>query len=344
MERLPLVSVIMPVHNAGTLLHTAVHSVLRQTMPDFELILVDDGSSDGSAALCRALDAANACVRAICQPNAGICAARNRGMDAMRGTWFTFCDDDDAMEPDALETLVNLARAQKADVARADYRLLRLNAAGTPVELPHPPGRAQTIRRPAGEDYLDFLRTSGPQFVWNALYRTDSVGHLRFDERCRHGLEDFVFNAAAYRLIACAAYTPRVTYEHIERHTGASACANPAAVRGRLDSLPVWIEAERAAAAAWCSPETLRCVWDVRQAEFITFVMHQLRDSRLQREECAAVWRMVRCALREGPHSGSDVWHAMCCSCKQGMALLLFRTHLQGAYALLPNREEKLLR
>ena len=89
------VSVIMPVYNAAAHLEAAVQSVLRQTLQDLELILVDDGSTDGSAALCDAAAAADRRVRTVHQANAGICAARNRGLELAVGEYVSFCDDDD---------------------------------------------------------------------------------------------------------------------------------------------------------------------------------------------------------------------------------------------------------
>ena len=186
MEQAPLISIIMPVYNAGMLLHTAVESVLRQSFADFELLLVDDGSP---MAVLRwpMTGQKDGRIRVLEQPNAGICAARNLGLQHCRGQWFTFCDDDDTMLPHALETLLVLAKSTGADVVRGGYRLLRANAAGTAVELPHPPGQAIIIHKPAGQGYLQFLQQSGPQFVWNAMYCTNRLGHLRFDETCRKG-------------------------------------------------------------------------------------------------------------------------------------------------------------
>lgn len=245
------------------------------------------------------------------QPNAGICAARNLGLQHCRGQWFTFCDDDDTMLPHALETLLVLAKSTGADVVRGGYRLLRANAAGTAVELPHPPGQAIIIHKPAGQGYLQFLQQSGPQFVWNAMYCTNRLGHLRFDETCRKGLEDFAFNAAVFQQADSAAYTPQIVYEHLERQGSTSACGNPAAVQVRLQYLPRWVQAEYTAARAWCPPQQLPKVWSARQAEFVTFVMHQLRDGRLPPKAKAAAWRSLQQALAACPHSRLDFWYAL---------------------------------
>ena len=75
----------------------------------------------------------------------------------------------------------------------------------------------------------------------------------------------------------------------------------------------------------------------------MTFVMHQLRDGRLPPKAKSAAWRSLQRALAACPHSRLDFWYALRHNKKQGAALFLFRTHLQGLYACLPNREEKLL-
>ena len=175
------------------------------------------------------------------------------------------------------------------------------------------------------------------------MYCTNRLGHLRFDETCRKGLEDFAFNAAVFQQADSAAYTPQIVYEHLERQGSTSACGNPAAVQVRLQYLPRWVQAEYTAARAWCLPQQLPKVWSARQAEFVTFVMHQLRDGRLPPKAKAAAWHSLQQALAACPHSRLDFWYALRHNKKQGAALFLFRTHLQGLYACLPNREEKLL-
>ena len=334
MEQAPLISIIMPVYNAGVLLHTAVESVLRQSFADFELLLVDDGSTDGSAALAHELAKKDGRIRVLEQPNAGICAARNLGLQYCRGQWFTFCDDDDTMLPHALETLLVLAKSTGVDVVRGGYRLLRANAAGTAVELPHPPGQAIIIHKPAGQGYLQFLQQSGPQFVWNAMYCTNRLGHLRFDETCRKGLEDFAFNAAVFQQADSAAYTPQIVYEHLERQDSTSACGNPAAVQVRLQYLPRWVQAEYTAARAWCPPQQLpRCGAPARQSlsplSCISCGMAACRPKpkRLPGAACSRRWQPAPTAgLTFGMHCGTTK--------KQGAALFFVPYPPAGAVCL----------
>jgi glycosyltransferase involved in cell wall biosynthesis len=99
----PLVSIIMPCYNGGAFLAEAIASVLGQTLQDFELIVVDDGSTDGSAGiLARYGDR----VRVIRQANRGVSAARNAGIEAASGEFIAFLDADDYWEPDFLDAMV----------------------------------------------------------------------------------------------------------------------------------------------------------------------------------------------------------------------------------------------
>ncbi len=100
-----LFSVLVPVYNAGCWLVPCIESVLGQTDPDFELLLVDDGSTDGSGAVCDAYAARDERIRAFHQGNAGQLAARVKALEQHRGEYCVFLDADDMLVPHALETL-----------------------------------------------------------------------------------------------------------------------------------------------------------------------------------------------------------------------------------------------
>jgi glycosyltransferase involved in cell wall biosynthesis len=122
----PLVSVVVPAFNAQAYIATAVDSVLRQTLRDLELIVVDDGSSDGTTA---ALEAYGGALRCLRQANGGVSRARNHGIGESRGRFVAFLDADDAWRPSKLEkqvaTLVDHpgCRACYTAVYLADERL-----------------------------------------------------------------------------------------------------------------------------------------------------------------------------------------------------------------------------
>lgn len=96
----PLVSIITPAYNAEGHLPAALASVLEQTFADWEMIVVNDGSTDGTAAFLDTLD--HPSIRVIHQSNAGVSAARNSGLDVARGQYVTFLDADDRLPPDSL--------------------------------------------------------------------------------------------------------------------------------------------------------------------------------------------------------------------------------------------------
>ena len=102
---MPEISVIVPVYRAEAYLHACVDSILFQTVSDFELILVDDGSPDGCGAICDDYAARDSRVRVIHQENQGQAAARNHAFSIAKGEWVCFVDSDDAVHPQMLERL-----------------------------------------------------------------------------------------------------------------------------------------------------------------------------------------------------------------------------------------------
>ncbi len=101
------ISVILPCYNAGAYLSACLDSLLAQSMRNFEVIFVDDGSRDDSLALARRYAERDARIHVFSQENQGVSAARNLGLAHARGEWITFVDGDDLLPPDAFETLLS---------------------------------------------------------------------------------------------------------------------------------------------------------------------------------------------------------------------------------------------
>ena len=101
-------SIIIPVYNVAEWLSETVDSILAQTFRDFELVLVDDGSTDGSGELCDQYAAGDNRIRVIHQKNAGVSVARNVGVAAARGDYIGFTDSDDIIEADMYQRLLEL--------------------------------------------------------------------------------------------------------------------------------------------------------------------------------------------------------------------------------------------
>lgn len=113
---MPKISVIVPVYNVEPYLEKCVESVLAQTEADWELLLIDDGSTDQSGALCDTLAGQDARIQVIHQENQGLGGARNTGIGQARGDWLLFVDSDDWIDPQTLEKSLEAATREEADL------------------------------------------------------------------------------------------------------------------------------------------------------------------------------------------------------------------------------------
>lgn len=119
---MPKASVIVPVYNVKDYLQKCVDSILNQTEKDFELLLIDDGSTDESGALCDELARRDSRVRVIHQENRGLGGARNTGIKAAEGKWLLLVDSDDWIEPETLERTVEAGERENADMVMFGLR------------------------------------------------------------------------------------------------------------------------------------------------------------------------------------------------------------------------------
>lgn len=115
-ERDTLVSVIVPVYNTAPYLERCIDSILAQTYPNWELILVDDGSTDNSKAICERYAKSDARIHLLSRENRGLSASRNDGMKMAQGEFISFVDSDDSIAPDTLRAAVDtLSRHPECD-------------------------------------------------------------------------------------------------------------------------------------------------------------------------------------------------------------------------------------
>jgi len=119
----PLVSVIIPFYNCEKYLGSCIESLRAQTFGDYEILFIDDGSTDGSAGIVRAYSETDSRVVLVSQANAGVSAARNKGLAMARGDYVLFVDADDHLHPQMMELCVRCAAANDADMVCCDYIL-----------------------------------------------------------------------------------------------------------------------------------------------------------------------------------------------------------------------------
>ena len=193
------VSVIMPAYNAETTLPQAVDSALRQTEPRLEVLVIDDASTDGTAAVAEELAARDSRVRLLRSPeNRGPAAARNRGLAAAEGAWIALLDADDEFAPERLETLLATGDSHGADVV-ADNLLLCPAGDSTRAS---PMISARVLPSPRWMSPAEFVAGNvGSRFTPRISYgfmqpmirRNFLNKHgLRYNERNRFG-EDYLF-------------------------------------------------------------------------------------------------------------------------------------------------------
>lgn len=114
---MPKISIIVPVYNCEKYISNCINSILEQSFKDFELILVDDGSSDRSFEICESFAKKDNRVRAIHQPNSGVSRARNRGLDEAKGEYIGFVDGDDCVDKEMYKRLYKNLADNNADIS-----------------------------------------------------------------------------------------------------------------------------------------------------------------------------------------------------------------------------------
>ena len=116
------ISVIIPVYNVAEFLPQCLDSVVSQDYRNLQILLVDDGSTDGSGEICDRYAAAEARIQVIHQPNQGAGAAKNAGLRAAGGTYLSFVDSDDFLEPGAYRQMVKTLEETRADIVQFSFR------------------------------------------------------------------------------------------------------------------------------------------------------------------------------------------------------------------------------
>ena len=221
---MPAISVIVPVYQAEKLLPQCVDSVLAQTFSDWELLLIDDGSRDGSPALCDDYAVRDPRIRVFHKPNGGVSTARNLGLKQAAGQCIAFLDADDAFEPAALETLWYLREKSGADSAGCAH--LNLSPSGEQhVELLLPAGiyEAAGIREnilwPLTGDRLRPPIFNG--FIWRFLF---DAAILRDNAITFEGayLEDELFLIEYFSNAQRLAVTDKPLYRYLENPASAT--------------------------------------------------------------------------------------------------------------------------
>lgn len=169
MSGIPRFSIVMPAYNTERFIGEAIDSVIAQTEPDWELIVVDDGSTDATAAVVAGIEDGR--IRMMKQPNAGVSAARNTGMESAGGRFVLFLDSDDRMRPDALRRL-GAAQDASPDICVAYGDWVFVDEGGRVIGAETKP---RFMPRPSGMILEPMLRNGFLLQVGTACIRADCL-------------------------------------------------------------------------------------------------------------------------------------------------------------------------
>ena len=203
----PLVSVVVPCYNGGRLIASTIGSLKRQTLQDWECIIVNDGSTDDTEQVIQQLATQDQRIRCISQANAGPAAARNRALEEIRGRYVQFLDADDVIEPEKLDTQVLLLRQiDELALAYCDFRFE--DESGRPVDVP----RTWRVRIDEGDPLVDVALNWQHEiiippccFLFDARFFTEHG--IREDSAIRAN-EDYDL------LLSVLALKPRIVFQH----------------------------------------------------------------------------------------------------------------------------------
>ena len=182
----PLISVIIPIYKAEKYLEKCIRCVLKQTYQNLEVILVDDGSPDGSGVICDRLATEDSRIKVIHKENGGAATARNAGLDVMTGEYIAFVDADDYMEQTYIEKLYEIILKNQADVAICGF--YTIDEAGNAVSIDALHDEAFTkevenkIREYTGNDIIlqDLQGHWEHVAPWGKLYKSDLFTGIQY--------------------------------------------------------------------------------------------------------------------------------------------------------------------
>ena len=188
-----LISVIVPVYNGEAYLEACIESIKKQTYPNLEIIIVNDGSTDGTAGLCAKLQDAYENVHIITTQDEGVSAARNAGIEAAKGDFLTFVDADDRLRPQMIKTLYDCIISTDSDIAGCRFLIWRSAEEWKKVSEENEkelPTAFPTIYSP--DSYVRNALLQGNSRCWSKLYRKLAIGKTRFRTGVSIG-EDMLF-------------------------------------------------------------------------------------------------------------------------------------------------------
>ena len=207
------ISVIVPVYNVEAYLPQCMESLLSQSYQALEIILIDDGSTDGSGALCDVYGAKDPRVRVIHKENGGAASAKNAGLCVATGEYLSFVDSDDYLEPGAYAFLLEQMEAYEADIVQSGYRDVFPDRAVNCVTS------AEVCKYQAPEYLRRFTKDWTCALLWDKLYKRSLFDGIFFEEG--HIIDDEFFTYQGVMNARLVVFVPHIVYNYRQRRSGA---------------------------------------------------------------------------------------------------------------------------
>lgn len=227
----PLVSIIVPVYNAEAYLGPCLESIRAQTYPHIEVLLINDGSTDGSRELCLAMGRLDCRFRLIDKENSGVAESRNLGIAQAQGKYLQFADSDDRLAPQATAAFVQAAESSGADLVISHF--YRVDGERR-ADRGHIKGERLLTRQEYAEEMVKAPANYYYGVLWNKFYRRSLVE--RGKVCCPCGMswgEDFLFNLEYIRHIRLVQAIPQPLYYYFKRR--GSLVASQATLRKTIE-------------------------------------------------------------------------------------------------------------
>ncbi|MCR4900455.1 MAG: glycosyltransferase [Treponema sp.] len=202
-------SIIIPVYNIVRYLRRCLESIVAQSFSDFEIILVNDGSTDGSSELCDEWQQRNSRIRVYHKTNGGVSSARNIGIENAEGEFITFVDGDDYILPGMYERMMELQVEHDTDIVICGFSQEQKDGSFVPNYCCN---EVKTLSQQ--EQVLCLLsNTYYTCSCWDKIFRRELVNNLRFDEKITH-YEDLLFCYEAMKHSKRAVFTAEAFYHY----------------------------------------------------------------------------------------------------------------------------------
>ncbi len=210
------ISIIMPVYNAEHFLKRSIDSVLKQSFCDWELLIVDDGSTDESASICRSYIKKDPRIRLFGQKHKGQAAARNVGLKNASGEYIAFLDADDCMHVNMLEVLYENINSTDADIAVVDFTTDEKELfAGNRVKTDT---HQELVSLNAESRNRKEIQRKANVYLWNKLYKKALFKHICFPEKRFY--EDAAVMHLLFERANYIVWDPRKLYFYFRNPTG----------------------------------------------------------------------------------------------------------------------------